>query len=115
MPWIKRNLFFLIGGVVAVVLLGLAGFYCFSKWQLNNRNLADLDKAYEELKRINALNPIRAMKTLTTSPLPGISRPSFSKPMRRSANSFCPSLPSPIPPPSAVKTLRRRSAGRWMN
>ena len=39
MSWIKRNLFFLVGGVVAAALLGLAGWYCYSKWQLNNENL----------------------------------------------------------------------------
>ncbi len=52
MSWIKRNLYFLVGGVVAVALLGLAGWYCYSKWQLNNENLTELDKAYENWKRI---------------------------------------------------------------
>jgi len=36
MSWIKRNLIFVICGVAAVVLLGLAGWYLFAQWNLNN-------------------------------------------------------------------------------
>lgn len=36
MDWIKRNLYFLVGSLVAVALMGLAGWYLYSKWQLNN-------------------------------------------------------------------------------
>jgi len=57
MAWIKRNLYFLVGGVAAVVLLGLAGWYLFAKWSLNNSNLEELNKAYAELERIAGVNP----------------------------------------------------------
>lgn len=57
MSWIKRNLPFVIGGVVAVALLGLAGFYFYSKWQLNNKNLEELERAYADWERITNLNP----------------------------------------------------------
>src|SRR6266446_4496690 len=53
MAWIKRNLFFLIGSLVAFVLMGLAGWYLFSKWQLNNAMLEKLDGEYAELDRLN--------------------------------------------------------------
>jgi hypothetical protein len=53
MSWIKRNLYFVIGSLVAVALLVLAGVYCYSKWALNNHNQDELVKAYAELKRIN--------------------------------------------------------------
>jgi hypothetical protein len=56
MSWIKRNLYFLVGGIVAVALLGLAGFYFYSKWNLQNQSLAALEKAYEEWKQI-AMSP----------------------------------------------------------
>jgi len=52
MSWIKRNLYFLIGGVVAVVLLAIAGWYLYSNWQLNNQRLEELNKAYADLERI---------------------------------------------------------------
>src|SRR2546423_7359971 len=57
MSWVKRNLYFLIGGIVALVLLGGAGWYLYSKWDLNNTNLANLNQAYADLKALNDKNP----------------------------------------------------------
>jgi len=57
MDWIKRNLYFVIGTAVAVILLGLAGFYLYSKWDLNNKNLDQLNEAYEKLKNLAQQNP----------------------------------------------------------
>jgi hypothetical protein len=57
MDWIKRNLYFLIGSFVALVLMGLAGWYLYSKWQLNNVILSKLDEQYTELKRLNQNTP----------------------------------------------------------
>ncbi len=41
MIWIKRNLFFVIGGVLALGLLGAAGFYDYTSWR---RNTVAFDK-----------------------------------------------------------------------
>jgi hypothetical protein len=57
MSWVKRNLYFLIGGIIALVLLGGAGWYLYSKWDLNNTNLANLNQAYADLKALNDKNP----------------------------------------------------------
>jgi hypothetical protein len=57
MDWIKRNLYFLIGSVVALALMGLAGWYLYSKWQLNNEKLTELDEQYAKLKRLYEQNP----------------------------------------------------------
>ena len=57
MDWIKRNLYFLIGSFIALALMGLAGWYLYSKWQLNNDLLAKLDEQYAELKRLSQQNP----------------------------------------------------------
>jgi hypothetical protein len=57
MDWIKRNLYFLIGSLVALALMGLAGWYLYSKWQLNNDMLAKLDEQYANLKRLYEQNP----------------------------------------------------------
>jgi len=57
MSWIKRNLFFVIGSLVALVLMGLAGWFLYSKWNLNNEVLANLNSDYEELKNLNSKNP----------------------------------------------------------
>ncbi|HSU54306.1 MAG TPA: Amuc_1100 family pilus-like protein [Candidatus Dormibacteraeota bacterium] len=53
MSWIKRNLYFVVGGGIAVLLLGLAGWYLFSKWQLDNTTWNSLNQAYEDLKKLN--------------------------------------------------------------
>jgi hypothetical protein len=57
MSWVKRNLYFLIGSVAAVALLGLAGFYFYSNWQLNNETLDKLNAAYEELDKLAKASP----------------------------------------------------------
>jgi hypothetical protein len=57
MDWIKRNLYFLVGGVVALVLLGAAGWFLYSKWSLNNETLEKLNANYESLRQLNSQNP----------------------------------------------------------
>jgi hypothetical protein len=57
MSWLKRNLFFVIGSLVALVLMGLAAFFLYTKWSLNNQVLANLNADYAELKTLNGANP----------------------------------------------------------
>jgi hypothetical protein len=57
MSWIKRNLYFVIGSVVALALMGLAGWFLYSKWVLNNEILTNLNTDYEELRRLNSQKP----------------------------------------------------------
>jgi hypothetical protein len=57
MSWIKRNLYFLIGAASALVLLGLAGWFLFTKWQLNSQNLNRLNKDYADLSDLNGKKP----------------------------------------------------------
>ena len=57
MDWIKRNLYFVIGTVLALAMLGGAGWYLWSKLNLNNQTWESLNKAYEDLKQFNSKNP----------------------------------------------------------
>ncbi len=57
MEWIKRNLFFVIGAAVALVLLGLAGWYCYAGYSNNTAEKEKLNAGYEELKRLKGLKP----------------------------------------------------------
>lgn len=57
MDWIKRNLMFVIGGVVTLVLMGLAGWYCYSGWSNNAAQKEEVAKAYEELNALYSANP----------------------------------------------------------
>lgn len=53
MAWVKRNLYFVISCVVAVALLGAAGWYCYTQWQGNDDAWTQLNQAYDQLKQIN--------------------------------------------------------------
>jgi hypothetical protein len=57
MSWIKRNLLFVIGAAVALLLMVGAGFYTWTGWSHNSKALDDLNGKYEELKRLTNLNP----------------------------------------------------------
>lgn len=52
MAWVKRNLYFVISCVVAVALLGAAGWYCYSEWQGNATSWDQLNQAHTQLKTL---------------------------------------------------------------
>jgi hypothetical protein len=52
MSWIKRNLFFVIGAVVALGLMVGAGFYTWTGWNHNAKALEDLNQKYADLKAL---------------------------------------------------------------
>ena len=57
MDWIKRNLFFVIGGVVALALMGGAGYYSYTRYETYGVAKEKLNESYAELKRLYDLNP----------------------------------------------------------
>ncbi len=57
MDWVKRNLILLVGSLVALIAMGAAGYYLYSKWQLNTEAGTKLDEVYAELSRLNRENP----------------------------------------------------------
>jgi len=57
MSWIKRNLYFFIGSLVALILMGMAGWFLYSKWTLNTEIMGNLNSDYDELKKLNSQNP----------------------------------------------------------
>jgi hypothetical protein len=57
MGWIKRNLFFAIGGVVALLLLGAAAFYDFQGWNHNSAAFDKLNEIYGTLTDLNGQKP----------------------------------------------------------
>jgi hypothetical protein len=52
MAWIKRNLWFLIGSVVALALLGVSGFYLFTQNKANNEIEQKLTQGYSDLNAL---------------------------------------------------------------
>jgi hypothetical protein len=61
MGWLKRNMFFAVGGIVAIGLLGAAGFYDFKSFGRNNAALANLTELYGKLKN-NTATDSRTLK-----------------------------------------------------
>jgi hypothetical protein len=57
MAWIKRNLWFLIGGVVALGLLGVSSFYLYVQNKANNEVRDKLTEGYAGLNTLNTENP----------------------------------------------------------
>lgn len=57
MAWIKRNLFWVVGGVIALALLGGAGFYIWQGWSHNSSALDNLSSVVSQLNALNQKNP----------------------------------------------------------
>ena len=57
MGWLKRNLFFAIGGVLALLLLLGAGYYNWQSWSHNSSAYDRLNEIYGKLKELNDKKP----------------------------------------------------------
>jgi hypothetical protein len=57
MAWIKRNLFFTIGGAIALLLLGAAVFYDLQGWNHNTAAFDKLNEIYGTLKQLADQKP----------------------------------------------------------
>jgi hypothetical protein len=57
MAWIKRNLFFVIGGLLALGLLGAAGYYNYKGWSHNSTALNQLNDIYGTLRNLTSQKP----------------------------------------------------------
>ncbi|MEO5803079.1 MAG: hypothetical protein ABIR24_06080 [Verrucomicrobiota bacterium] len=57
MPWIKRNLFFVVGGLGALVLMGFAGFFLFANIKKDKTVSEELERQISELNRLYAMDP----------------------------------------------------------
>ena len=57
MAWIKRNLFFVVGGILAIGLLGAAGYYNFTGWSHNTAAFARLNEIYGTLRDLTSKKP----------------------------------------------------------
>lgn len=69
MGWIKRNLFFTIGGAIALALLGASSFYTFKSWRHNSDAWTNLKEAYDSLHNAYDQNPTPAETNIVTAKL----------------------------------------------
>ncbi|MGO8838630.1 MAG: hypothetical protein ACLQAH_06455 [Limisphaerales bacterium] len=57
MAWIKRNLFFVVGGILAIGLLGAAGYYNYMGWSHNTAAFDKLNGIYSQLREVANKKP----------------------------------------------------------
>lgn len=57
MAWIKRNLFLVVGGLVALILLGVAGYFLFTKYGQDQTVTEQLTQNTEDLKKLVGRDP----------------------------------------------------------
>ena len=57
MGWLKRNLFFAIGGILSLVLLAAAGYYDYVGWEHNQAAYAKLKETYDKLIELAKKKP----------------------------------------------------------
>ena len=63
MSWIKRNLFFVIGSVAALALMGCAGWYLYSQWNHNQKTQQTLDETYAQIDQLIQHDPTKSPGT----------------------------------------------------
>lgn len=69
MGWIKRNLYFTIGGVIALAFLAWAIYYNFTNWRDDNNALDQVKKAYDDLHNDYDQKPTACETNITTAKL----------------------------------------------
>jgi hypothetical protein len=57
MPWLKRNMFLVVGGLIALGLLGLAGYFLYAKINQNDQVTDQLNQSTEQLKTLVNRDP----------------------------------------------------------
>ncbi|MGA9776690.1 MAG: hypothetical protein ACLPRE_03445 [Limisphaerales bacterium] len=97
MAWIKRNLFFFIGAVIAVGLLAAAGVYDFQNWQRNNAALDALNQMYTTLQNLNRQNPSPGNDTVNNIEIAGAQAQQLHEWIQQAEQYFQPIAPIPNP------------------
>ena len=103
MDWVKRNLYFVIGSAVALVLMGLAGFYLYSGWTHKNEVFEKLSAQYAELKRLYDLNPNPGSDKVNNIKAARDQQDELRQFIRRAAKFFVP--PPAIPSPEGTNRV----------
>jgi hypothetical protein len=110
MAWIKRNLFFVVGAVIAAGLLAAAGVYDYQNWQRNNTALDALNQTYETLKRLSAQNPSPGNDTIDNIQAARVQQQQLQQWIQQAGQYFQPIPPIPDPAKGAITDARFAAA-----
>jgi hypothetical protein len=97
MTWIKRNLFFVIGGVLALGLLGAAGFYDFASWRRNSAAFDKLNEVYNTLRELRNHQPSPGNDKINNIEAAKQQEAQLREWIRQARNYFQPIAPIPNP------------------
>src|SRR5215471_9144773 len=100
MGWIKRNLFFLTGIVVAFGLLGVAGFYIYTRWSGNSEASEKLNGLYSTLKDLQQQKPSPGNDQVDNTKIASDQQQQVLKWIASATNFFQPI--TPVPPEKPV-------------
>jgi hypothetical protein len=106
MDWIKRNLFFVIGGVVALALLGGAGYYSYTRYESYNAAREKLNADYDELKRLHNQTPSPGNEKVDNTKAAREQEAEVRALMAKAKQYF-----QPIP--AVVNVISNASTGQW--
>jgi hypothetical protein len=97
MAWIKRNLFFFIGAVIAVGLLAAAGVYDFQNWRRNNAALDELNQTYTTMQNLLRQNPSPGNDTVNNIDIARAQEQQLREWIQQAKQYFQPIAPIPNP------------------
>jgi hypothetical protein len=97
MGWLKRNLFFAVGVVVAIGLLGAAGFYDYVGWQHNQTAFGRLNEIYTQWSKALNQKPFPGSGQVDNIKTAGEQERQLRQWISQTANYFQPIAPIPKP------------------
>ncbi len=97
MAWIKRNLFFVIGGILAMGLLGAAGFYNIQGWNHNSAAFNQLNEIYGTLRDLASKKPSAGNERVNNIEAAKAQDQQLQDWIRQAGNYFKPIAPIPAP------------------
>ncbi len=114
MAWIKRNLFFVIGGILAIGLLGSAGFYIYRGWNHNAAASDELRGIYDTLRDLNSKKPSPGSDKINNIEAAKQQENQLREWIRQAGDYFKPITPVPNPPNGIVSSEGFAAALRRM-
>jgi hypothetical protein len=97
MNWVKRNLFFVIGGILALGLLGAAGFYDYKSWERNSAAFDKLTDIYNKLRELTNQRPSPGNDKISNIEIAKQQEQQLRDEIRQTWNYFQPIEPIPDP------------------